>query len=267
MWYSTGNNHRMALISQGYKILAEYRLVQDQLKNIYAIPSYASGLHWFGVIFVHSGIYAGSMFRFSILLPENFPDDTILPTVIFNAAVFHPHICPHSKSLDLGPCFKEWCKDQHHIWHLLRYIQAVFADPEGSICTGKSPSGDLVVLDEANNMEALNMLAKSRPDFIKRIQELAISSRRHMYDKPMIDDPHYIIVEPYCAARHLKFMEQLKSPSWREATCEDDCPPAELLGHIESSRQLEEDEANQRVKLEAGTTPDLQQEPRCSVAQ
>ncbi|XP_017072693.1 protein crossbronx-like [Drosophila eugracilis] len=240
MWVTTEINPRMALIKQGYQILAEYNLVKEELKNIYAIPSYSSGLHWFGVIFVHSGIYAGSVFRFSILLPDSFPDDVSLPTVVFTTVILHPHICPQNRTLDLTPFIKEWRKGQHHIWHLLRYIQAIFADPEGSICTGQSLSGDLVVMDEVYNMEALNMLAKSRPEFIKRIQELAISSRLQMYDRPLTDDPHYIIVEPYCAERHLKFMDQLKSPCWKEATSMDSSQPSKFLGHIDSSSKIEE---------------------------
>ncbi|KAH8401938.1 hypothetical protein KR009_008733 [Drosophila setifemur] len=267
MWYSRGGSQRMALISQGYKILAEYKLVQEQLKNIYAIPSYASGLHWFGVIFVHSGIYAGGVFRFSILLPDNFPDEESLPTVIFTMPIFHPHVCVESKCLDLTPFITDWHKDQHHIWHLLRYIQAIFADPEGSISTGKSSTGDLVVLDEVNNMEALNMLVKNRPEYIKRVQEQADSSRLHMCDKPMTDDPHYIIVEPYCEDRHLRFMNHLKSPSWREATCEDGSPPSECLGHFDFTRHLEEEVASRRGKLQRGNLPDLQQEARCQVVQ
>ncbi|XP_017051038.1 protein crossbronx-like [Drosophila ficusphila] len=248
MWYTMRRSQRLALITQGYRILAEYNLVKEKMKNIYAIPSYTCGLLWFGVIFVHSGIYAGSVFRFSILLPENFPDDSILPTVVFSTAVLHPHICSQNKTLDLAPFFKEWRKDDHHIWHLLRYIQAIFADPEGSICTGQSSSGDLVVMDEVNNMEALNMLAKSRPEYIKRVQELAISSRDHMYDKPMTDDPHSIIMEPYCAERHLKFIDELKSPSWKEATSVDCSQMSEFLGHIDFSRQLDEEETNQPEK-------------------
>lgn len=260
MWYSTVRNPSIALIKQGYHILAEYNLVKDELKNIYAIPSYACGLHWFGVIFVHSGIYAGSVFRFSILLPDNFPADISLPTVVFSTEVLHPHICPQNKTLDLAHFLNEWRKDEHHIWHVLRYIQAIFADPEGSICTGQSSSGDLVIMDEVRNMNALNMLAKSRPEYIKRVQEQAILSRNLIYDRPPTEDPHYIIVEPYCAERHLKFMDQLKSPCWKEATSMDCSQPSEYLGHIDSSRQLDEEEANQVEKLHRGRIPEHQRE-------
>ncbi|KAH8253558.1 hypothetical protein KR032_005972 [Drosophila birchii] len=232
----------MALISQGYQILAEYHLAQEQLKNIYAIPSFSSGLRWFGVVFVHSGFYAGSVFRFSILLSENFPDDTALPTVVFSMPILHPHICPQSKVLDLTPGFKKWVKDHHHIWHVLRYIQAIFADPEDILIEG--PQLDVVL-----NMEALSMLTDNRIEYLRVAQEQAISSRHHMYDKPETDDPHYIVIEPYLADRHHKFMEELKSASWWEATCLGGSMPAEYLGQIDSPRQLEDEEVNQQEKL------------------
>ncbi|KAH8284716.1 hypothetical protein KR054_000081 [Drosophila jambulina] len=238
----------MTLISQGYQILAEYHLVQEQLKNIYAIPSFTSGLRWFGVVFVHSGIYAGSVFRFSILLPENFPDDTALPTVVFAMPIVHPHICLQSKVLDLAPAFKKWLKDQHHIWHLLRYIQAIFADPEEILIEGPQ-------LDVVHNMEALDMLTNNRIEFLRLAQEQAISSRRHMYDKPETDDPHYIVMEPYRPERHSKFMEELKSASWWEATCIGGSMPAEYLGQIDSSRQMDYEEVSQREKLLNGGLP------------
>ncbi|XP_017035558.1 protein crossbronx-like [Drosophila kikkawai] len=232
----------MALITLGYHILAEYHLVQEQLKNIYAIPSFNNGLRWFGVLFVHSGIYAGSVFRFSILLPENFPDDTALPTVVFSMPILHPHICPQSKVLDLTPGFKKWNRDQHHIWHLLRYIQAIFADPESILIEG--PQLDVVL-----NMEALDMLTNNRLEYLQLAQEQAISSQGHMYDRPETDDPHYIVMEPYRADRHLKFMKELDSASWWEATRIDSSMPAEYLGQIEdTTRELDEEEGSQRVK-------------------
>ncbi|XP_016986202.1 protein crossbronx-like [Drosophila rhopaloa] len=258
MWYSTEGKEEIALINQGYRLLAEYNLVKEELKNIYAIPSYASGLCWFGVIFVHGGIYAGSVFRFSIVLPDNFPEDVILPTVVFSSVVIHPHVCPETNTLDLSPFFKEWRKDQHHIWHILRYIQAIFADPEGSLCTG--PAGDLVVMDEVVNMEALNLLAKSRTEYIKRVQERAIFSQLHIYDQPHTDDSHYIILEPYCPERHIKFMDHLNSPSWKEATSVDCSSPSEFLGHIDSSRELDEEEVTHLEKLQHGQNMESQRE-------
>ncbi|BFG03555.1 protein crossbronx-like [Drosophila madeirensis] len=252
MWFSCKNAEQCAVVRQGYQVLAEYHLIeQEQLKNIYAIPSYASALHWYGIIFIHSGFYAESMFRFSIMLPENFPNVASLPTVIFTTACYHPHIRPQTQSLDLSPFFTEWRKDYHHVWHLLKYIQAIFADPESSICSCVTPSGERMFMEEANNMEALTILSTDRTAFISKVQQLAAFTREHIYDSPTSNDPHYIVVEPFCSEQHEKVMKQLKSPSWNEATCIDTLPPAQCLACIDSSRQMDEEEAHQIAKLSA----------------
>lgn len=234
-------NKTLVLINQGYKILAEYQMIeQKELKSIYAIPSYASGLLWFGVIFIHSGMYSGSVFRFSILLPDNFPEEHILPTVIFQKDIFHPHICPISHSLDLTPVFKEWRKDQHHIWHILKYIQAVFADPEGSVCNTKT--GEPIPLTAANNMEAMRLLANNRVDFAMRAKASIIWSCKHMFDRPPINDPHYIIFERYRPEKHQALMKRIKSNNWY-ALSTPASPPSQCVGCIESTKLLREEDA------------------------
>ncbi|EDV98293.1 protein crossbronx-like [Drosophila grimshawi] len=203
-----GNSKTLSLINQGYQILAEYQLVeQEQLRGIYAIPSYSSCLLWFGVIFIHSGCYAESVFRFSILLPDQFPNERTLPTVIFQQDIFHPHICPISHSLDLRCLLKDWVKDEHHIWHILKYIQAIFADPEGSIIG----NGVARPLTELNNFKAFHLLSQNRIDYVLRVRNSILWSCKHMFDKPPIKDPHYIVLERYLPHKHLAVMKSSHS--------------------------------------------------------
>lgn len=66
-------------------------LQSENLQGIYVIPSKESSLSefliysfyfvtsdfylvWFGVIFVRSGLYEDGVFRFNVILPDNFPD-------------------------------------------------------------------------------------------------------------------------------------------------------------------------------------------------
>lgn len=51
-------------------------LQSENLSGLYTIPSFASSLEWFGVLFVRDeGIYKDGVFRFRILIPPTFPDD------------------------------------------------------------------------------------------------------------------------------------------------------------------------------------------------
>lgn len=231
------NDKTLVLITQGYKVLAEYRLIEQlHLKGIYVIPSYSSILLWFGVVFIHSGLYANSVFRFSIILPDDFPIGSSLPSVIFQHDIFHPHICPVTHSLDLTPFFKRWNKEEHNICHILKTIQLVFADPEGSVLMdGAYP------LAEVHNREALNLLIQNRVDYAVRVKGSIIFSINHLFDKPLINDPHYIVLEPYVAHKHQTAMEQLKSDSWYELA-ERSSPPSVCVARIDSEQELLQEE-------------------------
>ncbi|XP_060658383.1 protein crossbronx-like [Drosophila nasuta] len=243
------NSKTLALITQGYKVIAEYQLIEQmQLKGIYAIPSYSSAVLWFGVIFIHSGLYADGIFRFSILLPDLFPDAVSLPTVIFEKGVFHPHICTISHSLDLTPLFQYWNKKEHHIWHILKYIQLIFADPEGSVCMGLSSNGEPILLSDVNNMEAMRLLSHSRVDYSLRVKACIASSLEHMFDTPPIKDPHYIIFKRYQPEMHRAVMARLKSNSWYSLAAPSS-QPSECVARIESEQQLRREEAAQRAGL------------------
>ncbi|KAL7738455.1 hypothetical protein ACLKA6_006763 [Drosophila palustris] len=242
------NNKTLALISQGYKVLAEYRMIEQmQLKGIYAVPSYSSALLWFGVIFVHGGIYAEGVFRFSILLPDNFPDAVSLPTVIFQKDIFHPHICSLSHSLDLSPLFEFWNKDEHHIWQILQYIQLIFADPEGSVCVGLTRKGEPIPLEEVNNMDAMRLLSHSRVDYSLRAKVSIAWSLKHLFDKPPIKDPHYIVLERYQPDLHQAAMERLKSSSWYSLSVQSSVQPSVCVARIESEHQLRQEASTQRA--------------------
>lgn len=231
------NDKTLALITQGYKVLAEYRLIEQlHLKGIYVIPSYSSILLWFGVVFIHSGLYSNSVFRFSIILPDNFPDGPSLPSVIFQYDIFHPHICPVSHSLDLSPFFNEWNKKEHNISDILKTIQLIFADPEGSVLMeGMYP------LTEVHNKEALNLLIHNRVDYAVRVKRSTTYSINNLFDKPLINDPHYIVFEPYVANKHQTAMEQLKSDSWYELAGRSSRPSV-CVARLNSEQELLQEE-------------------------
>lgn len=104
---------------------------------------------WFGVIFTRRGPYKNGVFRFSILLDENFPDcehpvscSTIslnlinyykFQRVLFHSKVLHPVINPENNELNLLGAFPVWQKSEQHIWQVLKYIQWIFVNIDASI--------------------------------------------------------------------------------------------------------------------------------------
>ena len=99
-------NHSYGPFFLEYSLLAEYNLLRKQrLPGVYVIPSthtplckfyftYSMGqlyyielcrlwfgslhitafLGWYGIIFIRQGIYQEGIFRFKIIIPENYPD-------------------------------------------------------------------------------------------------------------------------------------------------------------------------------------------------
>ncbi|KAH8304303.1 protein crossbronx [Drosophila kikkawai] len=191
-------------IQQEYKILAEYKMIEsEKLSGIYVIPSYANSLLWFGVFFGRQGFYSESVFRFSVLLPDRFPDDKSLPTVIFQQDVLHPHVCPYTHSLDISHAFPEWRCGEDHLWQLLKYMQAIFSDPVDSIRG--------IEADMLKNNEAAELLMTNREEFAARVQENIKESKDRVYDTPPTEDPHYIVFEKFQPDIHGPVLERIKA--------------------------------------------------------
>ncbi|XP_039208339.1 AKT-interacting protein isoform X3 [Crotalus tigris] len=109
-----------------YSLLAEYTLVVKQkLPGVYVQPSYQSALMWFGVIFIRHGLYQDGVFKFTIYIPDNYPDGDC-PRLIFDLPIFHPLVDPVSGELDVKRAFAKWRRNHNHIWQILMYARRVF---------------------------------------------------------------------------------------------------------------------------------------------
>ncbi|EDW47167.1 protein crossbronx [Drosophila sechellia] len=191
-------------IQQEYKILAEYKMIEsEKLSGIYVIPSYANSLQWFGVFFGRQGLYAESVFRFTILLPDRFPDDKSLPTIIFQQDVIHPHVCPYTHSLDVSHAFPEWRCGEDHLWQLLKYLQVIFSDPLDSIRG--------IEVDKLKNREAAELLMNNKEEYVARVQENIKESKEHIFDTPPTEDPNYIVFEKFQQDVHGPVLDRIKA--------------------------------------------------------
>ncbi|MEE6500023.1 hypothetical protein FKM82_003668 [Ascaphus truei] len=91
-----------------YSLLAEFTLVVKQkLPGVYVQPSYRSALMWFGVIFIRHGLYQDGVFKFTVYIPDNYPDGEC-PRLVFDIPVFHPLVDPVSGELDVKRAFAKW---------------------------------------------------------------------------------------------------------------------------------------------------------------
>ncbi|XP_011505864.1 PREDICTED: protein crossbronx homolog [Ceratosolen solmsi marchali] len=176
------NSKEYLVYLQEYNILAEYNMLRSQdLRGIYVIPSAQNSFIWFGVQFIRQGMYQGGVFRFTISLPQNFPDGKC-PNVIFQTKVFHPLINYITGELNTIWGFPEW-KRNNRIWQLVQYITKIFTKLDSKMISV--------------NEEASLLLETNFENFKEQAKKCVKDSLSVVYDPPTTDDPHYITFSPY----------------------------------------------------------------------
>jgi len=160
-----------------YSLLAEYNLLQKQkLPGVYVIPSAQSTLYWNGMLFVRAGMYQEGVFRFHMVIPDNYPNGDS-PRLIFEPAVFHPVIDPDSGELDVKRAFTKWRRNVNHIWQVLLYARRIFYKIDT-----KSPL----------NQEAATLYEQDIETYKTRVQKCIQECKQQVYEPPTSDDAHAI---------------------------------------------------------------------------
>lgn len=182
---------------QEYSIISEYNmLVKHCLPGLYIIPAANSALLWFAVLFIRKGVYQGGVFRFNLLIPENFPDCSC-PQILFETKVFHPRIDIHTGEMEVSSAFPDWKKDVNRLWQVLDYVCRSFY----SIDT-KHPL----------NQEAANLYEKEKDEFLSKVRSCVENSQASIYNPPTIDDPNYLKFDPYNEDVHGSTMAAIVAP-------------------------------------------------------
>ncbi|XP_040565223.1 AKT-interacting protein isoform X2 [Lepeophtheirus salmonis] len=187
-------NHSYAPFFLEYSLLAEYNLLQKQkLPGVYIIPSAISPLKWYGVMFVRSGNYQGGIFRFQIIIPDNYPDgDT--PKLYFEHKLYHPLIDPFSFELDLKRVFRKWRRNINHIWQIVNYMRKVFYKK--------------IDITNPSDSEAAELYESNVNEFKTKVNACIEEWKLRLYEiDPEIsqDDPHYLVFQPFNSEIHNGF--------------------------------------------------------------
>ncbi|XP_076243508.1 AKT-interacting protein isoform X2 [Calliopsis andreniformis] len=193
-------NKEYAVYLLEYNILSEYMLCSQDLKGIYVIPSAQNSLLWFGVQFVRQGIYQGGVFRFTITLPQNFPDGGC-PKVTFQTPVFHPLIDPESGDLCTLWGFPEWRKS-NRLWQLVQYITKILTKVD--------------IKMNPVNQEASMLLENNFEAFRECVKKCVRESSNTVHNPPTVDDPHYIAFGPYISELHDSIKREIYEPKEEE---------------------------------------------------
>lgn len=182
-----------------YAIISEYNfVVERRIPGVYVIPSANSELLWFGVIFIRSGMYRGGIFRFTIHIPENFPNCSH-PKIIFETRVFHPSIDSDTLEVNLESVFSHWTKGVNYIWQIIDYTKSIFLN---------------VPLKANSNRIAAQLFEIDKEEFARQVKLCVDQSQKDIYKVLNTEDSHYLKFEEYDEIRHgetKRILESAKS--------------------------------------------------------
>ncbi|XP_071450159.1 AKT-interacting protein [Hetaerina americana] len=202
------------LVSQEYNIISEYHLVLKRaIPGMYIIPSANSAFLWFGVIFIHDGVYQGGVFRFQLRIPNTYPSIGF-PDFIFEKPLFHPRVDSQTgvlafkdtldetdaeeKRLEISerPMFgtSNHCHQSKHIWQILLAAQCAILKVE---------------TNNPLNEEAAEMYRNDAEVFAQKVAESVKQSLEHINDPTAINDPHYFVFQEYDEQIHEPYRRQL----------------------------------------------------------
>ncbi|XP_035302906.1 AKT-interacting protein-like [Cricetulus griseus] len=177
-----------------YLLLAEFTLVVKQkLPGVYVQPSYRSALVWFGVIFIRHGLFQDGVFKFTVYIPDNYPDGDY-PRLLFDIPIFHPLVDSTSGELDVKRAFAKWRRSHNHIWQVLMYARRIFYE---------------IYTTSPLNPEAAVLYEKDFQLFKNKVVDSVKVCTAHLLDQPKIEDPYAISFSPWNPSVHEEAKEKM----------------------------------------------------------
>lgn len=113
-----------------FALVNENILIQkERITQLYVIQSEQDPYLWFGVLFVDSGLYMGSVIRFNMIIDEFYPDCPC-PKIIFDPVPYHPLVNLQTGELDTKNAFPDWNSNTHKLHQLLIFVKRVICQAD-----------------------------------------------------------------------------------------------------------------------------------------
>jgi len=200
--YSNKGSNGYGPFFQEYSLLAEYnQLHQQKIPGLYVMPCAKTPLVWSGLLFIRQGLYQGGAFRFSLTIPDNYPDGDC-PTFVFEYPVFHPIVNPVSGEVDIKRAFPRWRRNVNHLWQVFLYVKKIFYKMDL-----KSPV----------NQEAASLYEQDPELYKARVIESISAAKERLLQSPALDDPFALRLSPWSEAVHPDTRRQMINSSQNES--------------------------------------------------
>ncbi|XP_025114730.1 AKT-interacting protein-like isoform X1 [Pomacea canaliculata] len=182
---------------QEYSMMAEYnQLLKQKLPGMYVMPSAKYRFLWNGVLFLREKLYAGGALRFTMTIPDNYPDGDC-PDFVFEFPIFHPLVDPITGRVDVKRAFPKWRRNVDHLWQVLMYARKIFYKIET-----KAPL----------NIEAATLYEQNLDKFKQHVNDSIKAAKQRLMQSPSSDDPFALRFSPWTQPVHGEArQEMLKS--------------------------------------------------------
>ena len=159
-----------------YKITIEYKhLKQHAPGGVYLIPSFESMRLFYGVIFLRRGPYTNGIFKFQVMLPEQYNDHGAHPVVFFDGPVFpyNPFVDGKTGELNIKIAYPTWDPQKHYLITLLTHLKKIFYV--------KSYDVEFSLESDVGNQEALQCWRENIKEYIRRVNQCVKESQARIY--------------------------------------------------------------------------------------
>ncbi|ORZ06843.1 ubiquitin-conjugating enzyme/RWD-like protein [Absidia repens] len=183
-----------------YELMMEFMNLRNSSQyplGVYLIPCADTLNVWYGILFLHQGLYNSGIFKFRLSIPENYPFG--MPSVTFLTDIFHPLIDSQG-ALRLSSAFPVWRPYQDYIIHLLCFIKNMF----------KKSTLDKLLDKHCANKEAYRLYRQEMVVFKKLAQQCAQLSITESYLYDHFPDNNLIRFTPLGEQAFGKYKKRMK---------------------------------------------------------
>lgn len=152
------------------RLAIEYKyLIKHAPGGVYMLPELDNIRKLHGVVFVRRGLWRNGVFRFLVVLPENYNTSGSFPHVFFTPPIFNPLVHPLTGKLDItldDRILGEWSHDKHFLHTVAMAIKKIFYIKNFNIYPA------------AANEEAKALIESDKSTFLTKVEKCVQQSLR-----------------------------------------------------------------------------------------
>ena len=156
-----------------FRLAIEYKyLIKHAPGGVYMLPELDNIRKLHGVVFVRRGLWRNGVFRFLVVLPDNYNTTGSFPHVFFTPPIYNPLVHPETGKLDItldDSLLQEWHQDKHFLHTIAMAVKKIFYVKSYAAIPSGEQGGGGAGLGLANP-QARAALEEDKPSFLAKVE-------------------------------------------------------------------------------------------------